>query len=254
MGFGKWITSGLGFVLFGPIGAIIGYIIGSMLNDGTNAAKEIPGDNKRQYTRNTYSNRDTAGNDFLISLLVLMAAVMKADGRVVKSELNVVKSFLLRTYGERKALDALQILKGLLAKNYDPKPIARQIGRQMNYSSRLELLNLLLSIAVSDGQFSEAEKQLLITIGYSMSLNEADINSLLSIKQKNNDTDWAYKILEINPSATDDEVKKAYRRMAMKYHPDKVNSLGEEMKKQATEKFRAVNEAYNHIKEKRRMT
>ena len=58
-------------------------------------------------------------------------------------------------------------------------------------------------------------------------------------------------MLEIDRSATDDEVKKAYRKMAMKYHPDRVATLGEEVKKSATEKFQAVAAAYDAIKEER---
>jgi DnaJ like chaperone protein len=68
---------------------------------------------------------------------------------------------------------------------------------------------------------------------------------------KHVDRDWAYKSLEIEPSATDEEIKKAYRRMAKKYHPDKVNELGEDVKKSATEKFRSINEAYESLKKQR---
>lgn len=63
--------------------------------------------------------------------------------------------------------------------------------------------------------------------------------------------DSAYKILEIEPSATDSEIKKAYRKMAVKYHPDKVAHLGKEIQKTAEEKFKAVSDAYSEIKKKR---
>ena len=67
------------------------------------------------------------------------------------------------------------------------------------------------------------------------------------------ETDSSYKILEIDPSSSNDEVKKAYRRMAMKYHPDKVSHLGEDFRKTADEKFKKVNEAYDRIKKERNM-
>jgi DnaJ like chaperone protein len=57
--------------------------------------------------------------------------------------------------------------------------------------------------------------------------------------------------LEIDSSATDDEVKKAYRKQAMKHHPDKVSHLGEEIRKAAEEKFQKLNEAYERIKSAR---
>ena len=67
------------------------------------------------------------------------------------------------------------------------------------------------------------------------------------------ETDSSYKILEIDPSSSNDEVKKAYRKMAMKYHPDKVSHLGDDFRKTADEKFTKVNEAYDKIKKERNM-
>ena len=70
---------------------------------------------------------------------------------------------------------------------------------------------------------------------------------------KQEDKNWAYKVLEIEPNASNEEVKKAYRRMAMKFHPDKLNTMGEEVKKSATEKFKKVNDAYQTIKKERNL-
>ena len=75
------------------------------------------------------------------------------------------------------------------------------------------------------------------------------VRFLLALYQRHKDVNWAYTALEIEPNATNEEVKKAYRKMAMKYHPDKVANAGEEIRQQATDKFRAINEAYEHIKQ-----
>ena len=82
-------------------------------------------------------------------------------------------------------------------------------------------------------------------------INERDYISLQSMFVR--DTDSAYKILEIEKSASEDDVKKAYRKMAMKYHPDKVQHLGSEYEKDAQEKFKKINEAYEQIKKERGM-
>jgi DnaJ like chaperone protein len=82
-----------------------------------------------------------------------------------------------------------------------------------------------------------------------MGLNLKDIDSIRSMFIKN--TDAAYKILEVGPTATNEEIKKAYRRMAIKYHPDKVSYLGEDFQKAAKEKFQKVTEAYDDIKKER---
>ena len=80
-------------------------------------------------------------------------------------------------------------------------------------------------------------------------LNDSDAASVISMYYRDNDA--AYSVLEISPSATDDEVRSAYRRMALKHHPDKVASLGPEVQKAAEEKFRKIQEAYETIKKQR---
>jgi DnaJ like chaperone protein len=165
--------------------------------------------------------------------------------------LAVVKTWLKNSFGEEKALAYLKILKDLLEKEYDELVMARQIMQNTSYSSRLMIVQLLLDIAHADGEFSPEESKMINAIAQTMQITTQDYQSLLSIFEKQTDKDWAYKVLEIEPSATNDEVKKAYRKMAMKYHPDKVNNLGNDIKQKATEKFRSINEAYETIKKQR---
>ena len=238
--YGKFIGGGLGFVLGGPIGALIGFALGSMF-DGTQILTS---------THTLSPNRTTEG-DFKMSLLVLMACIMKADGRVDKAELAVVKKFLVANFGEQGALEALQILKNLLDRPIDETEVATQIGQYMNYSSKLELLHLLFNIAYADGEIVSSELATIQRIANIFHIDRLDFESIKAPYMKQVDRDWAYKSLEIESSATDEEIKKAYRRMAMKYHPDKVNDLGEEVKKSATEKFRSINEAYENLKKQR---
>jgi DnaJ like chaperone protein len=129
--------------------------------------------------------------------------------------------------------------------------VAAQIGHNLNYSSKLQLLHLLFDIAYADGEVVASELDTILRIANHFRIDRLDFESLKAPYMKNKDVNWAYKALEIEPTATEDEIKKAYRRMAMKYHPDKVNDLGEEIKKSATEKFRSVNEAYESIKKQR---
>lgn len=242
-GFGKWLAGGLGLVLGGPMGAIIGFALGSMFEGGSTTSS-------RQSTYNRPSRNTTEG-DFKMSLLVMIACVMKADGNVQKAELNVVKRFLVTNFGEEGALEALQILKRILDQPLNEREMAMQINQFMNYSAKLQLVHFLFDVAFSDGHVNEAELKVIQTIASVFRITAADFESLKAPYVKNVDKDWAYKALEIEPSASIDEIKKAYRRMAMKYHPDKVNSLGEDVKKSATEKFRGINEAYEQLKKDR---
>ena len=242
-GFTKWITGGLGFVLGGPIGALIGFAIGSMI-DGASVITEYAETQRGNYTH-------TQEGDFKMSLLVMIACVMKADGNPTKTELAVVKRFLVANFGEDGALDGLQILKNLLQQNINEQAVAMQINQYMNYSSKLELLHLLFDIAYADGAVNQYELNVIQRIASVFGVSSLDFNSLQAPYHKQKDTNWAYTALEIQPSATDDEIKKAYRTMAKKYHPDTVANLGEDVKRKATEKFRSINEAYNELKSQR---
>jgi len=248
-----FLVGGLGFVLGGPIGAALAVVISLMydssktLSSGEGTTAENTADGQASWSR----ARDTRASDIKVSLLVLIACVMKVDGHVKKVELDLVKRFLVRNYGEQGALEALKILQSLLSQDIDPQAVAGQIAKNVNYSTRLELLHFLFDLANTDGEFADCELEMIERISAGLNVSPADFRSLAALFSKTKDPNWAYVALEIGPEATNDEVRKAYRRMAMKYHPDKVANAGEEMHEKATEKFRSINEAYEHIKAQR---
>jgi DnaJ like chaperone protein len=238
--FGKWLGGGLGFVMGGPIGGLLGFIVGSVIDSTTGTTTE-------------YSSvpRKTAKGDFGVSLLVLVAAVMKADGAVVKSELDYVKQFFVRQFGKESAKEAILLLKDILKQDIMVRDICVQISKNMDYSSRLQLLHLLFNVSLADGKINKAETELIEKISGALGISSSDFVSIRNMFIP--ETDSSYKILEVEPSATNDEVKKAYRKMAMKYHPDKVSHLGDDFRKTADDKFKKVNEAYEKIKKERNM-
>lgn len=232
------IGAGIGFIIGGgPIGAIIGYALGSIFgNSYTKEDVRFMGKNPRQ-------------QDFSASLLVLSAAVMKADGNVKKSELDYVKRFFLTNFGQEQAEKYILTLREVLKQDINVAEVSRQIGRYMDYSSRLQLLHYLFGIASADGQVHEKEIEIIESISRYMSVYNADFESIKAMFVKK--VDDVYTILGITPSATDDEVKKAYREMAKKNHPDKVAYLGEDVRKDAEKKFQEINDAYDKIKKQR---
>lgn len=233
--FGKWIGGGLGWVVGGPIGAIIGFTIGSLI--------ETPDLNK------TTGRKTTTVGGFAMTLLVLVAAVMKADGKVLKSELEYVKKYFIQSYGQESAAEAIKMLRDILNQNISIQAVGIQIKQNLDYASRLQLLHLLFGVAQADGQVDLTELNTIAEIAGYMNVNSKDFESIKSMFVAN--VDSAYKILEIERNATDDEIKKAYRRMAVKFHPDKVSHLGEDFQKQAKEKFQNVSDAYEKIKKER---
>jgi len=236
---GKWITGGLGWAFFGPIGGILGFVVGSLFDQG------MPTQGGNQYQ----PGQPTTQGGYVMSLLVLVAAVMKADGKILKSELDYTKEFLVRSFGLAAAGEAIKILRDLLNQNIPVTEVCQQIRQNMDHPSRLQLLHFLFGIAAADGQIHESEHQLIAHIAQQMGISEKDYQSIESMFVAN--TDAAYKILEAEPAATDDEMKKAFRKMALKYHPDKVHYLGEDVQKAANDKFQKVNEAWEIIKKQR---
>lgn len=247
MGSAKWIGGLLGWVSGGPIGALLGFLLGSAVDSTLDAARRMTGSG--QASRN-YSSSEQR-NSFFVSLLVLSSAVIRADGKTKQAELDFVKSFIRQNFGAQAVDEAMRILNGLEGKEINIYSVGAQIAGNMNYSQRMQLFHYLTRIAVSDGEFTKAEKNVLEAIGGAIRLNAADVSSVIAMFYK--DTDSAYAVLEVSPAATDDEVRSAYRRMAMKNHPDKVATLGPEVQKAAEEKFRRIQEAYEAIKKERGM-
>lgn len=236
MGVFKWLGGILGFTFGGGIfGGIIGYAIGSLLE------KKV---------KTEYRGGEQQG-DFMMGLLILTAAVMKADGKVMKSELNFVKDFLAKNFGANNLQNRIDILRQLLDKNIDVYQACEKIRISFPYATKLQLLHYLFGIAVADNDCTKAEKDLIERIANLIGLSQADYKSIEAMYFQV--TDSAYVILQVERNATDEEIKRAYKRMCIKYHPDKVAHLGEEAQKAANEKFQEINNAYEQIKKERNL-
>lgn len=236
--YSKWIGGGLGWAFGGPLGAVIGFALGSFFGN-SNSNRNI----------SDYIGGSTQQQDFNVSLLVLSAAVMKADGTLKRSELDYVKQFFLRNFGQQHAERYILMLREILKQDFNITDISRQIGHYMDYSSRLQLLHYLFGIAAADSSVHESEVNVINVISASMGISNVDFESIKAMFVQN--VDNAYTILGVSPSASDDEVKNAYREMAKKYHPDKVSYLGDDVRKAAEQKFKEVNDAYEKIKKQR---
>ena len=266
MGSTKWIAGLLGWVAWGPIGGILAFLAVSFIEDGIDITRRISSGSDGQqsgqsYGRGTSYQTGTGStrryssteqrNSFFVSLLILSSAVIKADGRTRQEELDYVREFIRRNFGDDAAAQAVQMLEKLNNQQVNIYQVGDQIAATMNYSQRLQLFQYLVQIAIADGDFSESEKSVLEAIASVIRLTSSDAASVIAMYYKERGSEAAYTVLEISPSATDEEVKAAYRRMAMKYHPDRVATLGEDVQKAAEEKFKKVQEAYESIKKQR---
>ena len=237
----KLLWGGLGWALGGPIGGILGYALASI--------SERPG--SHQYTQRQAGHPKTKPGDFIVSLLVLFAKVMKADNQLLRSELLYVKDFLKQEFSTSDVQDFMVLFKDILKQDYPLRDVCRQIQRSMDHPSRIELVHILFGLANADNHIHVDEIKVIRTIANYLNVNDNDFESIKAMFIK--DKISAYKILELDPSCNDEDVKKGYRNMANKYHPDKVSHLGYDLQKMAEEKFKAVNNAYQTIKKERRL-
>lgn len=269
MALGKWIGSALGWILSGGnvLGAIAGYCIGSLLSEATSTAERENGFNGNGNTfRNDYSDTqfnqrpfEEDRNSFLFSMLVLSSYIIKADGKIMHSEMNCVRNFLHNNFGEQAVRQGEDILlklfemqkqQGATTFKETIRKSCVEISFHMNIGQRLQLLDYLIIIAKVDGTVSPEEVYALKEVATYLGLSAQDVDSMLNMEASSNQQiglDEAYKILGISPNATNDEVKAAYRKMALKHHPDRVSTLGDDIREAAEKKFQEINNAKERI-------
>lgn len=240
--FASWIGAGIGWAAGGPIGAALGYLIGSVIKKSSSDYSEFQNSDDH--------NQTTQAGDFEISLLFLSAVVIKADGKVDQKELDYVRNYFVQMYGKDRANNAFKLFKGIINDNsLSTRDVCEQIREHTTIESRTQLLHFLFSIAKADGHVAEVEVTTIRNIANYLNINPASFDSLKAMFY--DDSDAAYKILEVSKSDDNDTIKKAYRKLVKKHHPDKLRHLGEEHLKGAQEKFQKIQEAYESIKKER---
>ena len=280
MAAGKWIGGFLGFMTAGPLGALAGFALGSLFDHGLDevnresynnreyddAYSAYSGQNRHNqqgyYNQTRYSQQQSyegQRNSFMFSLLVLSSYIINADGKIMHSEMEVVRRFLRQNFGEAAKQQGEQILLklfeqqkriGMAEYRTVIQDSCHQIRANMMYEQRLQLLNFLVIIAQADGVVSQEEIAALQEVTLHLGLSQEELEQMLNLQSGSSSSsslDDAYKVLGISPSATNDEVKAAYRKMALKHHPDKVAALGEDVRKAAEKKFQEINDAKDRI-------
>lgn len=280
MAIAKWIGGFLGWIMSGNIlGVLAGIALGSLIDDLTwdsdsNRSDDTLGSNGYADTSDRSSFNQGNRNSFLLSLLVLASYIIRADGKVMHSEMEIVRNFLRQNFGESAVRQGEQIMlrlfeeqkrQGDAAFRETIRKSSLEITMHTDYSTRLQLVNFLIIIAHADGTLSREEVAVLREVADYLRIDSDDVESMMNMNYQSygrsssgqsadsnrqssaDELARAYKVLGITPSSTDDEVKKAYRKMALKHHPDRVATLGDDVKKAAEQKFKEINEAKEKI-------
>ncbi|MBP5425258.1 MAG: DnaJ domain-containing protein [Prevotella sp.] len=267
MGLGKWIGGILGFMSGGPLGALAGIVLGgvfdSMLDSVNTPDTQGTFDGQSGFESQTYGRQQTYGqrqtdygqrNSFLFSMLVLASYIIKADGKVMHSEMELVRNMLGQNFGNVARSQGDEILRKLFDEQkrvgaqqfrQTVADCCRQMARNMDFAQRLQLLDFLVMIAQADGHVDPSEVTAMKECARWLQMSEDEVDKMLGLGK--DDLESAYQVLGVSPTATDDEVKRAYRKLALEHHPDKVAALGEDIRKAAEKKFQEINNAKERI-------
>lgn len=251
MAFGKWLGGYIGWSAFGPLGALVGFAVGAIFDV---AVGGFNGEGFGTARLSDEQSQQGDRNSFLISMLVLAAYIIKADGRVMHSEMELVRQMLRQNFGEVGAEQGEQVIRQLFdeenkvgRQTFRQKihQSCQQIARNMDYSQRLQLLSFLVMIAQADGHVDPVEIDVLKEVAQWMQMSPSEVDSMLHLE--GNSLEDAYKVLGVSANASDEEVKRAFRKLALEHHPDRVAKLGEDVRRAAEKKFQEINAAKERI-------
>lgn len=234
----------LGYTFFRFPGAVIGFLLGSIF-DNMNSGKT------KRTRRSVFQTRDRVSPaDFELNLLSLASLVIKADGTVSQRELDFVRQYFVQAYGKERANATFRVFNQVIkSREISAQKIGNLLRQRMRYESRLQVIHFLYSIANADGHVTSDEVRVIAMIASHLNIQSRDLESIKAMFFQNPDS--AYKILEIERTATIPEIKKAYREMVKKYHPDKLQHMDEVYRKGAEDKFRKVQEAYEKLQKEK---
>jgi len=259
---GKLVGGAFGFMLGGPIGAILGAALGHQFDHG------LGGIMKDESLGVGATERVQAA--FFTATFSIMGYLAKADGRVSEQEIHTARHVMsqMRLSEEQKAA-AMHLFNEGKQAGFPFEDVLEQFRRECARRTNLlqMFLEIMISTAMADGVLHANEQKLLYQISDHLHYPRKFFDRLLSMVQGQQQyahsvqggghvsLDDAYAVLGVDKSATDAEIKKAYRRLMNQHHPDKLVSKGlpEEMMTIAKEKTQEIKAAYEDIKQSRGM-
>ena len=216
---------------------------------------------KRQVSAYEKSQTETH-NTFVFLLVNILVKIAQIDGKVTRDEVKTIRHFFQYNlhYSQNQLYWIKELIKEALASTVSIESLLQEFRQKFAYEPRLILLELIYQVLYSNEKVSDSELQLVRNLGEYLGISSYDQRSTeakykagyrgTGAPVENMVEDKYYAILGLSPGADFSEIKSAYRKLSMKYHPDKVGHLGEEFKEVAEEKMKEINNAYEYLKRK----
>jgi DnaJ like chaperone protein len=248
----------LGFMFGGPLGALLGAALGRNFDRGIKITD--------QHGAFGAGQQERVQAAFFTATFSVMGYIAKVDGKVTADEIAAAEGIMSHMQlGSQQRKAAIKLFNEGKKDGFPLHDVIMQFRRECMRRRNLAqvFLEIQIATAMADGHMHASEKNVLFSIGEQLGFNRADIEHLFNMSGTGQRTGTqkqslskAYDILDVSKSASDAEVKKAYRRLMSQHHPDKLIAKGlpEEMIKFATEKTQEIKAAYEQIKESRHKT
>jgi DnaJ like chaperone protein len=252
---GKVIGGALGFMMGGPLGALLGSALGHQFDGGM--ARGGGGIGARL-------ERTQAA--FFTATFSVMGHIAKADGRVSQHEIQAARSLMEQMrLDESQKQAAIELFQKGKEAGFPLDDVLTQFKSECHRQTTLlrMFFEIQVQAAMADGRMDPAESQVLRHVGRALGFDSAQIEQLIQFvsgasggqraSAKVQPVSEAYKVLGVSPNASNDEIKKAYRRLTNQHHPDKLVAKGmpEEMIKIANEKTQEIRKAWERIRDHR---
>ena len=231
----KWLGASLGWMLTGnPIGGLLGFLAGTL----------VQGDNK------DYGQPVVKGvSEFEVNLMVLASHLIKVDRFITNTEIDFAERFLNTHFDPAYAEQRNDILRHCLHKEYDLNAACGQIRLYSQPGTRVQVVRFLIDLAQCDGAMTERENYFVFRIAGYLNVNDLEYKKLRI--EHTYHTETVYEILGVTETMSFAEIRTTYRRLVLKYHPDRNKDVSEAEKKKLAQKFQQVQEAYEKIKKER---
>ena len=243
------------FVLFGiAIAILINFF--PLIIMGAIAYRFVKKVGRNRYVNSSLNTKSHEHKRFVELMVHILIHIAKADGKISQSETQMIRQFFIGQLHFRGPQvewlnDTIETAK---SSSDDIQVLANEFNAQFGYESQLMLLNMVYNVAYSDGEFHESEARFIDRLANLLNVSAFDHQRIKmafeaqygDISSTKND-DKYYAILGLTNSATKAEIKKTYRELTKKYHPDKVHHLGDEFKIQAEKKMQEINQAYDEL-------